>query len=1039
MIRKKLLKNVSKKMMAILLSISMLFSNLMPLSTVFALENGDKANMVQINIGQYENIEDIDIDGNTATIHYTLGTVTVSGNDLSTEEIEHEYEDHPGYMHVLYTTSTNLVFDADPNPGNKVFCWYEGHLWENHDENFEFNDLETFSVRHREYQIDFDFRNVNEPDPDDYIAREPTGATYQIDFGSNSWEIDGRTVYASIAGKDLLNGPVEVSDYDTIEMHNYDGGMMDIILRGEPGEHQFSIGLFTNGKNETNLTFIKGDGILPGEDVLTFEVVPRENHGPNNNDTYHIDFGEAAWYFDDGETVVTATVEGKDLTQGYVDLAGDEEIVLTNFDPSRMQVRAMVVQDRFTFLMNVGGDGKFTPHSTPADVQLPNDLDILIYVENLGDEPDPNPPQEGEHTATVCVSGVEGSFIYRYYDEEEGKDVEVEIPYGGPGESAAMAGTRFSINRGAVYQFRPNGEVYEEIQGEERYICTAIEYKYDDLEGEDPNYIKLWLGTPFEAMFSNKITVNDEDYTVSDYLDYTDRNQWLGGIDNSGNVGFELEVPKDPNDIYKVVVQVDPSEYYYLGRYEWTNEEHDSEWPSYIGHSSIDIVSVKFEYDGDFYEYTEDRFNEDFDDFLIHYEIDPNPNNSRGMLIAPDNAEITARIIPEYGYQITDVTATGGYTTDDIGEYIFTIPKSEEDFQVEVTPEDDTFFVDHPSISSASIDFGNNHFPAGTANTEITDVSLTPEEIENFETYAGNYQIKQIFNVMVEAVLYRGSSAATWREELEGLDRYTQVTVQFSESIVGDEVVILHQTGNNQFETLRNVTFDSQNNTITFKTMKYGNFAIATHDLTPIASVDVMLDQPEAGVTVMVTQGNDPETNEPYFIGDPAPSVAAAQENMPYFIDDTAWVRGTCRDGSGTCREYFNGTFDINGDNYARISVSANDGYKFTYETLDHITVNGHELDTDNDEAIVGFAIDGSNIMFVTRIKTAGSNENPPVKKGDFNGNDKIDLLDIITLLRRYLNGDATDEEKTIGDMDGDGNLGLKDVITLLRSYLNGE
>ena len=58
---------------------------------------------------------------------------------------------------------------------------------------------------------------------------------------------------------------------------------------------------------------------------------------------------------------------------------------------------------------------------------------------------------------------------------------------------------------------------------------------------------------------------------------------------------------------------------------------------------------------------------------------------------------------------------------------------------------------------------------------------------------------------------------------------------------------------------------------------------------------------------------------------------------------------------------------------------------------------------------------------------------------GDMNKNGKIDLADIILLLKKYLNGDATDEEVTIGDMDSDGNIGLKDIIILLKTYLSGE
>lgn len=58
--------------------------------------------------------------------------------------------------------------------------------------------------------------------------------------------------------------------------------------------------------------------------------------------------------------------------------------------------------------------------------------------------------------------------------------------------------------------------------------------------------------------------------------------------------------------------------------------------------------------------------------------------------------------------------------------------------------------------------------------------------------------------------------------------------------------------------------------------------------------------------------------------------------------------------------------------------------------------------------------------------------------KGDMNKNGRIDLSDIIMLLKVYLNGDVTDEELQIGDMDNNTVIGLRDIILLLKEYLNG-
>ena len=58
--------------------------------------------------------------------------------------------------------------------------------------------------------------------------------------------------------------------------------------------------------------------------------------------------------------------------------------------------------------------------------------------------------------------------------------------------------------------------------------------------------------------------------------------------------------------------------------------------------------------------------------------------------------------------------------------------------------------------------------------------------------------------------------------------------------------------------------------------------------------------------------------------------------------------------------------------------------------------------------------------------------------KGDINHNGKIDLKDIILLIKKYLNTDtASNEDIIIGDMNDNGKIDLKDIILLIKKYLN--
>ena len=58
-------------------------------------------------------------------------------------------------------------------------------------------------------------------------------------------------------------------------------------------------------------------------------------------------------------------------------------------------------------------------------------------------------------------------------------------------------------------------------------------------------------------------------------------------------------------------------------------------------------------------------------------------------------------------------------------------------------------------------------------------------------------------------------------------------------------------------------------------------------------------------------------------------------------------------------------------------------------------------------------------------------------ENGDLNKNDKIDLKDIILLIKKYLGTENyTEDDLIIGDMNNNGKIDLKDIILLIKKYL---
>ena len=88
---------------------------------------------------------------------------------------------------------------------------------------------------------------------------------------------------------------------------------------------------------------------------------------------------------------------------------------------------------------------------------------------------------------------------------------------------------------------------------------------------------------------------------------------------------------------------------------------------------------------------------------------------------------------------------------------------------------------------------------------------------------------------------------------------------------------------------------------------------------------------------------------------------------------------------------------------------------------------------------VLGNAIasDGYNDIPGNIISKTITYQEPEYITGDLSKNGKIDLTDVILILKYYLgNLEITDEALSIGDIDQDGEISLKDVISLLRTYL---
>ena len=983
----KIFKKISKKITALLLSISLLFSNLMPITTVFAtLTEQEKNQMVELRM---RGATSITLENGLATINYEGGYATVSDNGLVTEQInDWDYGNNTiGTMHLLFSSSTNLTFNFYPEEGHGVSYRIGGDNPERPENNtLTINNLLIRTDRIEGYDLEFQFPTDGGNNPP-----QPTGATYPIQFGDGtgaSWNVSGTIVTASVTGKNLADGFIELEDSEIITLTNFDPSSMGVEITTRDS---FRVYLVVDEHNETYLAYTEG-GVLPFEEDLYFNVVPRSF---NNPDQRTVEFGPADWTVD--EQYVSASIEDMVLNDGPVTIDLNTTIHLEGFNHENMEVvvvsqtgfRANLFVDEFnnTSLENIGENQHF-----------PDEL-LYFNVERIGGNEPENPFQEGDHTAIIRVNGVDGTYTTWEYDEVLGEDVEVERSYDGRGSIANE--TRFNINDGAIWRLLPDGETEDDLG---HYQYNEIEYNYD-MDDEDDT-IRLGLFTPWHMKYSS-VRINDVDYQVSDYIDYDNKESWISHIQDDV-IGFYIDVPVAEDNIYNITVQIDFNDIEFLSEFHWTNDPErmyaigpdgepleDVINPEYMEHVKLEIVDVSISLFGEEYHYDEDDFNQNYlGGDAIEYHRDMNGEYINGSLFVPSDTVATIRLTPDPGYQVTDIEVEGGFeATDNPCEYIITIPRDIRGLNVTVTEEDDIATNNSDSLASSNILLAESTVVNG--NYEFITSNMDNNHKAAFDTYASGYNINAYFNLSLNQIFNKAGDEL-WRLPIQNLNKNATITVTLNNNINADEVVVVRNVSGTVFETINPTNVN--NNSITFETKRFGDFAVASMNLEEIEEITITLDPPVPGEHVNVHMEHDNVTNEDYPVADLTPSVTVPN-NANYVIDSTAWVNGTCHGGANLCNEFFNGTFDINGEYFAMISVSAKEGYKLTFDTLDNITVNGRNLDTSDGDEIFNIYDNGANTFFIVKI-SPDKGEEPDYMPGDFNNNGTIDLPDVIRILR---------------------------------------
>lgn len=213
--------------------------------------------------------------------------------------------------------------------------------------------------------------------------------------------------------------------------------------------------------------------------------------------------------------------------------------------------------------------------------------------------------------------------------------------------------------------------------------------------------------------------------------------------------------------------------------------------------------------------------------------VNQNLEKNNGWANILPGSKVILRLKPDYGYQLTSITINDEKLTPgkEQSTFEYIMPNTNVHISGIFEKVDDKVNTDSKKVKNGTIEIGNNEIDSGSVILSVNDVTLSKEQISNFEEKANGYKISTYLDINLTQVLYKGTPENVWKNELKELNNQAKITLKLEDGVDGNEVVIVHEKHDGTYEIIP-TTYDKENNTITFVTTSFSNYAIASKNVT---------------------------------------------------------------------------------------------------------------------------------------------------------------------------------------------------------------
>ena len=279
-----------------------------------------------------------------------------------------------------------------------------------------------------------------------------------------------------------------------------------------------------------------------------------------------------------------------------------------------------------------------------------------------------------------------------------------------------------------------------------------------------------------------------------------------------------------------------------------------------FAHGKLEFVKAKFTDDeGTVYEfdsaskYNAGRYHETGEIFQWANGDKNYPEEDRrmagGNVLAPYGTELTIRIVPDAGYQLTSMTTSpnGFQATNEVGVYKINLTRENLKFNDGEFKLEPTFTKIGSEVESASEKVASGTIETdekvenGSLKLAVTDANISNERKTAFEEKAAEegYTVSNIVDISLYNSIYKGGKKdanghyLSWDKEVNNLNKKANIGLKLQDDMSGKQVALVHETHEGDKVTgyeLVDASYDSESNIVSFEEDSFSNFAIVVKD-----------------------------------------------------------------------------------------------------------------------------------------------------------------------------------------------------------------